>query len=133
MSDLSPKNQSGSHESLPARVPKQENILDAALAQLPEEQRLALVQKALEERIAIDAAAKKADMRLQASAADMDKTMDLLRETERSTKSDYRITGDFETASGRTNIEIKKQNNLAIIVIAIVFGVIVLFLFSHGK
>ena len=46
---------------------------------------------------------------------------------ERTVGSDYEVRGTFDTTSGRTDIRIKK-NNTVIIVIAVVIGIII-FLF----
>lgn len=118
---------------LPTSVSKPGNLLDAAIAHLPPEQRQALTQKALERKLEIDVEAKKADMRYQASSVDMANTIHQVRAIENSTKSDYTIRADYETASGRTNIEIKKSNNMVIIIIAIVIGIVALILLSKMK
>lgn len=127
MSDPNRNNQ----PDVPATVSRPGNLLDAALANLPPEQRQALAQKALERKLDIDADAVKADMRHLASSADMANTIRNVRELERSTKSDYTVKADYETASGHTNVEIKKSNNTVIIVIAIVIAILVLVLFLH--
>jgi hypothetical protein len=106
------------------------NLLDSALAHLPQEQQLALMQKALERKLEIDAKAVEADQRHRASSVDMANTIHQVRALENSTRSDYTVRADYETASGRTNVEIRKSNNTVIIVIAIVIGVLVLMLFS---
>jgi hypothetical protein len=125
MSDSNPSNQ----PSVPATITKPGNLLDAALANLPPEQRQALAQKALERKLDIDAEAFKADMRYHASSADMANTIHQVRALENSTKSDYTVKAEYETASGRTNVEIKKSNNTVIIVIAIVIAIIILAMF----
>ena len=112
------------------QVSQSGNLLDAALADLPPEQRQALMQKALEKKLDIDVEAKRAELRHQASSVDMANTVHQVRALESSTNSDYTIRADYETASGRTNIEIKKSNNLTIIVIAVVIGAIFLLLFA---
>jgi hypothetical protein len=129
MSD-SNRNNSGDQSELPATVSQPGNLLDAALAHLPAEQRQALAQKALERKLDIDAKAVEADNRHRASSVDMANTIHQVRALEDSTKSDYTVRAEYETASGRTNIEIKKSNNTVIIVIAIVIAIIVLIMFT---
>ena len=129
MSD-SNRNNSGDQSELPATVSQPGNLLDAALAHLPAEQRQALAQKALERKLDIDAKAVEADNRHRASSVDMANTIHQVRALEDSTKSDYTVRAEYETASGRTNVEIKKSNNTVIIVIAIVIAIIVLITFS---
>jgi hypothetical protein len=124
------RNNSGDQSELPATVSQPGNLLDAALAHLPAEQRQALAQIALERKLDIDAKAVEADNRHRASSVDMANTIHQVRALENSTKSDYTVRAEYETASGRTNIEIKKSNNTVIIVIAIVIAIIVLIMFS---
>jgi hypothetical protein len=115
---------------LPATVSQPGNLLDAALAHLPPEQRRALAFKALERKLDIDAKAVEADNRYRASSVDMANTIHQVRALENSTKSDYTVNAEYETASGRTNVQIKKANNTVIIVISIVIAILVLMMFS---
>jgi hypothetical protein len=123
-------NNSNDQAELPATVTQGGNLLDAALANLPAEQRQTLAQKALERKLDIDAKAVEADNRHRASSVDMANTIHQVRALENSTKSDYTVRAEFETASGRTSVEIKKSNNTVIIVIAIFIAIIVLLMFS---
>lgn len=61
----------------------------------------------------------------------MQNTVRHVRELESSTKSDYTVRANFETASGTTTVEVKKSNNTTIIVIAVVVAVIFLVLFAR--
>lgn len=115
---------------LPATLAKTGNLLDAALALLPPEQQQALALKALECRLEIDAQAMRADLRYRASSLDMANTIDQVRELESSTRSDYTVKAEYQTASGLTSVEINKANNTVIIVIAVVIGVLVLLMFA---
>lgn len=124
------RNNSGDQSQLPATVSQPGNLLDAALAHLPAEQRQALAQKALERKLDIDAKAVEADNRHRASSVDMANTIHQVRALENSTKSDYTVRAEYETASGRTNVEIKKSNNTVIIVIAVVIAIIFLIMFT---
>jgi hypothetical protein len=72
---------------------------------------------------------KKAELRYRTSTADMANTIDHVRQLETSTKSDYTVRAQYNTASGHTNVEIKKSNNTIIIVVAIVIALIVAFIF----
>jgi len=58
-------------------------------------------------------------------------TIHQVRALENSTKSDYTVKAEYETASGRTNVEVRKSNNTVIIVIAIVVAILILLLFFH--
>lgn len=129
MSDPNSSNP-GEQPKLPATVSQPNNLLDVTLAHLPPEQRQAFVQKASERKLDIDAKAVEADNRYRASSLDMVNTVQQIRALENSTKSDYTVRAEYETASGRTNVEIKKANNTVIIVIAIVIAIIVLMMFA---
>lgn len=107
------------------------SLLDAALANLPAEQREKLIQKALEKRIDLDVEAIKANRRFDASSVDMANTIDHVRRLEASTKSDYTVRANYETASGRTSVEVKKGNNTVILVIAVVIAIVFVLLFSR--
>lgn len=106
------------------------NLLDAAMSNLPAEQQKALMQKAIEKRLDLDAEEKRADLRHRTSSTDMANTIGQVRALENSTKSDYTVRAEYETATGRTHVEIKKSNNTVIIVVAIVIGVATLLVLS---
>lgn len=107
------------------------SLLDEALSKLPKEQQERMLAKAIEKRIDIDAEAKIADLRYQASSVDMANTIRQVHALEQSTKSDYTVRADHQTASGKTIVEVKNSNNTVIIVIAIVIGVILLLFFAN--
>ncbi len=130
MSD-SNSNNPGDPGRVPAPVSQLSKFLDAALLHLPPEQRQALAQKALERKLDIEAEAAEADNRFRASSADMANTIDQVRALENSTRSDYTVSAEYETASGRTNVEVRKSNNTVIIVIAIVIAIVVLMMFAR--
>ncbi|MEX2173070.1 MAG: hypothetical protein WD872_01825 [Pirellulaceae bacterium] len=117
---------------LPAKASRGIGGLDSLINELAPEQRQALAQKALERKLDIDAQAAEADERYSSSTRDMDETVRLVRAFENSTKSDYTVRADYRTASGTTNVEIKKATNTVIIVIAvaIVIGFVAVLMFS---
>ena len=129
MDDKNRKQSPDGKSDLPAPISKSSNLLDAALANLSAAQQQALAEKAVERRLDLDADAKKAELRYRTSTADMANTIEHVRQLETSTKSDYTVSAQYNTASGHTNVEIKKSNNLIIIVIAIVIALIVAFIF----
>ena len=127
---------SNNRDDLPAKrdnfsLAQPGSLLDEALSKLPQDQQEKLLSKALEKRMDIDEEGKRADLRYQASSVDMANTIRQLDALEKSTNSDYTVHAEYETASGRTNIEVKKSNNTVIIVIAIVIGVILLLMFAN--
>ena len=107
------------------------SLLDSAFQSLPQEQRQKLVEKALEKKLELDVEAVRAARRHEQSSADMHNTVRQVRELESSTKSDYTVRASYETASGNTNVEVKKSNNTTIIVVAVVIAIVFLILFSR--
>jgi hypothetical protein len=127
---------SSDQHNTPARreefsLAKPGSLLDEALSRLPREQQEKMLAKAIEKRIDIEAEAKAADLRYQASSADMANTLRQIHAIEQSTKSDYTVRAEYHTASGKTDVEVKKSNNSVIIIIAIVLGIILLLVFAN--
>lgn len=104
------------------------NLLNVSLNNLTDQQKHELQQRIIDERINLDVSQLKADQRYFDSSRDMANTVKAVNALEQSSKSDYEVKSSYETASGQTNITVKKNNNTVIIVIAIVIGVII-FLF----
>jgi hypothetical protein len=107
------------------------SLLDAALSKMPKEQQEQILGEALKKRLEIEVQTREADLRFQSSSADMQRTIEQIGELEAKTGSDYTVRSEYETASGKTSIEVRKSNNTVIIVIAIVIGVILLFLVAR--
>lgn len=127
---------SDKHDNLPIKregfsLSQPGSLLDETLSKLPKEQQERLLSIAIEKRLDIDEEAKKADLRYQASSMDMVNTIRQVNSLEQSTKSDYTVRAEYQTASGKTNVEVKKSNNTVIIVIAIVIGIIILLMFAN--
>jgi len=55
----------------------------------------------------------------------MANTVQVVRGLESASKSDCEVKSTCKTASGNTNITVKKNNNTVIIVVAIVIGIII--------
>lgn len=107
------------------------SLLDTAFQHLPAEQRDKLLAKAIEKKLELDVDAVKAAQRHERSGIDMHNTVRHVRDLESSTKSDYTVRANFETASGNTSVEVKKSNNTTIIVVAVVIALIFLVLFAR--
>ena len=108
------------------------SLLNLTVDNLSESQKIELQKKILEERIGLDVSQAKADQRFVNSTRDMVNTVQVVRGLEQSSKSDYEVKSTFETASGKTNITVKKNNNTVIVVVAVVIGIIIfLFLLSR--
>ncbi|MGA2541106.1 MAG: hypothetical protein ABSG78_06030 [Verrucomicrobiota bacterium] len=107
------------------------SLLDTSLAKLPEDQQRKLADKVAEERLQLGVSAEKAEQRHYDSARDMANTIRAAEAVERTTGSDYEIKSTHDTASGRTDIRIKKNNNTVTIVVAVVIGIIIYLFLKH--
>ncbi len=105
-------------------------LLNLTLNQISESQVQELRKKILEEQIGLEVSQAKADQRFLNSSRDMASTIQAVRSLEQSSKSDYEVRSSFETASGSTNITVKKNNNTVIIVVAVVVGIILYLLLT---
>lgn len=103
-------------------------LLNLSFDDLNEKQKNALRERVLNEKFNLELSQHKADQRFTNSTRDMANTIKAVNALEQASKSDYEIKSSFETASGSTNITVKKNNNTVIIVVAIVIGIII-FLF----
>ncbi|MCE5341699.1 MAG: hypothetical protein LLF92_11340 [Planctomycetaceae bacterium] len=101
------------------------SFLNLTFDELTESQKNELRKKIAEEKLGLDVAQAQADQRFYDSTRDMAATVQTVRGLEQSSKSDYEVRSTFNTASGNTNITVKKNTNTVIIVIAIVIGIII--------
>lgn len=108
------------------RPPANSSLLNIAADNLSQDERVALRRKVIDEKLALDVSQHKADQRFCDSTRDMANTVRAVNSLEQSSKSDYEVKSTFETASGRTDIHVKKNNNTVIIVVAIVIGIVIL-------
>ena len=116
-------------EELQTALIQQQNrgsLLNLALDDLTKEQKQQLTQNVLDARLGLDVSQAEADQRFGNSTRDMGNTIQAVNSLEQSSKSDYDVESSFETASGTTDIHVKKNNNTVIIIVAIVIAIIVL-------
>lgn len=105
-------------------------ILDIAFQSLSAEQQQKLLAVASEQALSQEVKDREAQRRFDASGADMQRHVALVREHERN-KSDFTATSEFETASGRTTVKVSRANNTLYIVIAVVVAVVFFVMFSR--
>lgn len=110
------------------RPPSTGSLLNITASDLSAKEQRALRPRVIEEKLQLDVSQHKADQRFVNSTRDMATTIQAVGALENSSKSDYEVKSSFETASGRTDIHVKKNNNTVIIVVAIVIGVIIFLL-----
>lgn len=111
-----------------ARPPSNSSLLNIAAQDLSPDEQKALRTKVIDEKIALDISQHKADQRFYDSTRDMANAVHAVKALDQSSKSDYEVQSTFETASGRTNIHVKKNNNTVIIVVAVVIGIVIFIL-----
>ena len=99
---------------------------DRALT-LRQQQELALAE--FHQRIDLSADIAARQVRLQASAADMDQTVQRVQELAQSSRADFRITSTHTTASGNTTITVQR-NNIQLIAIVALVGLLLLLIFK---
>lgn len=98
-----------------------DDIIDNALQNLDEKQAAEVTRKVADEVVRIAVEKRKAEYRNTASQEEMQhliNNVNLLNEQ----VGDYKINSTFETASGTTNIEIRKSKFTPVNIIAITVG-----------
>jgi hypothetical protein len=89
-----------------------------------------LIQKIAEIKIDHDAAEKQAELKYETSGQEMRKTGDLVKALEQ-TNVNFTVNADFKTASGKTNVQVKRGCfGLVIAGIAGITGIVLLMLFN---
>lgn len=111
-------------------APVNSSLLETALQRLPAEQQDALMEKALQHRLELEVEAAKADQRHANSAEEMQQYLHQAKGYS-NTGSDYRLTQHGKTQSGGWEAEISKRNYTLYIVIAVVIGACIAFVFGR--
>lgn len=114
-----------------------EDIVDNALQNLDETQARKVTEKAADEIVKIAVEKRKAEYRNSAAQDEMRNLIDNVNLLDQR-GGDYKINSTFETASGTTNVEIRKLKLTPVNVIAIVIGLVIVvllivFLVSKSK
>lgn len=107
-------------------VPRRPNLMDASFSSLSDEQAHQLRGKVLEEQIRLDVHEREAEQRTVTSERDMDGFVTRTEQLSRVKGMDVDMQQTFQTASGSTNIHVKRNNNLLLLV---ALGVMALLLF----
>lgn len=94
---------------------------------LRQQQDLALEE--LHQRVNLSTDIATRQVRLQASAADMDQTVRRVQELAQSSRADFKISATYATASGETTITVQR-NNSQLIAIAALLGLVLLLIFK---
>ena len=102
-----------------------EDIVDNALQNLDEQQAAEITRKAADEVVRIAVEKKKAEYRNTAAQEEMRNLINNANLLDKSV-ADYKINSTFETASGTTNVEIRKSKLTTTNIIAIIIGLAIL-------
>jgi hypothetical protein len=104
-----------------------EDIVDNALQNLDENQARKVTEKAADEIVRIAVEKRKAEHRTALAQDEMRNLIDNANLLDK-TIGDYKITSTFETASGTTNVEIRKSKLPNFNLLAIILGIVVVLL-----
>jgi hypothetical protein len=108
---------------------KQGSVLEEVIKALPADQRQLLAGKAYEALMERELSREDAQLRHDTSTAAMVQHVGLVNAHEKNS-SDFTISSEFNTASGKTTAKVTKSNNMTIMVIAVVVAVIFFSLFA---
>ncbi len=104
-----------------------EDIVDNALQNLDENQARKVTEKAADEIVKLAVEKRKAEYRNNAAQDEMRNLIDNVNLLDQR-GGDYKINSTFETASGTTNVEIRKSKLTPVNVIAALVGLAILVL-----
>src|SRR5215203_2906635 len=104
-----------------------DDIVDNALQNLDETQARRVTEKAADEIVRLAVEKRKAEYRNSAAQEEMNNLINNANLLDQRV-GDYKINSTFETASGTTNVEIRKSKITPISIIAIVVGIGILVL-----
>jgi hypothetical protein len=113
------------HDNQLARKENPGSLLNVQLQNLTPEQRTRLAERVIDERLSLDVNHEKAEQRFHNSTRDMANTIRAADAIASTTKADFEVHSTHDTASGRTDIQIKKNGGTVTIVVAIVVGIII--------
>ena len=105
------------------------SLLDTALTHLDKEQVKRLSEVAAEKAVNLREEKVRGEMRFQNASRDMNEFIDSASRLDKSQTSDYKMQGEFQSASGRTNVEVSKRGSMVTLAIAVVIGLVLLLLF----
>lgn len=101
-----------------------DDIVDNALQNLDEKQARQVTQKAADEIVRLAVEKRKAEYRNSAAQEEMSNLIKNANLLDKSV-SDYKINSTFETASGTTNVEIRKSNLTGTTFVLLIIGILI--------
>jgi hypothetical protein len=101
--------------------------LTQGIASLTGQDRKKLSKQIAEAQVELESNARQAELRHQASSADMRRDMEIAKEAT-SSGNDFKVEGSYKTASGETRVTVSKQQNTVtiVVVVSVVIALIVL-------
>ncbi|WP_239488833.1 hypothetical protein [Luteitalea sp. TBR-22] len=110
---------------------KRANLMDKDVKAISTSDSHAFGKQVRNEQLALDVAAKQSDQKFADSTRDMARDVQMVRGLEAATKGDYTVNSEYHTASGRTTVTVRKNSNTAAMVIAVIVGIVILFLLNR--
>ena len=125
--DLAPREQgTGLERQTPG------GLLQDALKHLDRDQIKKLSETAAEHGLSLEAERVRGERRFENASRDMDQFVEQASRLDRSQASDYKMQAEFESASGRTNVQVSKSASKVTVIIAIVIALVLLLLFASS-
>jgi len=105
-------------------------LLQNALKNLDKEQVRRVSETAADQALQLEVDKLRAERRYQNASRDMDEFVEQASKLDRSQASDYRMQAEFESASGRTHVQVSKSSSKVTVIIAVIIGIVLLLLFA---
>lgn len=103
------------------------SALTQGIANLTDKDRKELSKQIAEAQVELESNTRQAELRHQASSADMKRDMEIAKEAT-SSGNDFKVEGSYKTASGETRVTVSKQRDTMtiVVVVSVVIALIVL-------
>lgn len=108
-------------------------LLQNALKNLDKEQVRRVSETAADQALQLEVDKVRAERRYQNASRDMDEFVEQASRLDRSQASDYRMQAEFESASGRTHVQVSKSSSKVTVIIAVIIGIVLLLLFASRR
>ena len=108
-------------------------LLQNALKNLDTDQVRKISETAAEQAVNLEVEKVRAERRYQHASRDLDQFVEQAARLDRSQASDYRMEAEFESASGRTHVQVSKSSSKVTVIIAVIIGIVLLLLFASRR
>lgn len=121
---------SKSSGDLERREPRR-NWLDVDATRLSGQERAELERRIIDEQLSLDVKDKIADRQFRDSSRDMARDLQYVKSLDESVRGDFQVDAKYQSASGETSVQIKRNTNFTYTVIAVVVGIVILYLLGR--